>query len=325
LPNQKCVIALIALSICLSISNWSSQTAYTQAATSSLPAIEWTDLFGLGYYNTAHQIIQTQDGGYAVTGMYGRSNPLNVTLVKYNANGNLQWYQSYELQFINYPMNTAFVQTNDSGYAIIGNKYQTLTLTLIKIDANGTIQWNETYPGNYLAWGMTQTKDGGYLITSCTSILTKETYPTKSELLIKTDASGKVQWQKSFKTGNLYTVAQANDGNYVAVGANRLIKLDTSGNILWDKELPPVLPNDPKQYRYSANDIHALTKTTDGGYALAGHAVNENYSNEETSAALLIKTDSKGVIQWNKTYGAEWHTWAFSVAQTRSTTLLQLF
>lgn len=318
--NQGCAIFLItALIVCVGVTlptkTFSDQTAtYGQEATSSSAKIEWDTTFGLGYYNIAHQIIQAKDGDYVVAGMYGRSNPLNATIAKYNANGKLQWYRSYELQFMNYPMNTALLQTNDSGYAIVGNKYQTLALTLIKTDPNGTIQWSQTYPGSYLALGMAQTSDGGYLITAFTSTLSTETH--RKEALIKTDASGKMQWSKTFETGHFKVAVQANDGNYVVAGGNRIVKVDTSGNILWDKELPPVLPNDPQQYRYSANDIYSLTKTTDRGYALAGHAFNKNNSNQETSAAVLIKTDSAGAIQWNKTYGADRQTWIFSIVQT---------
>jgi hypothetical protein len=265
----------------------------------------------LGHYNTAHRIIQTQDGGYAIIGMYGSQNPLNATLVKYDANGNMSWYQSYELQFINYPMNTALLQTKDSGFAIIGNKYQTLNLTLVKTDLKGTIQWSKSYTNDILAWGMTQTSDDGYFIAGTTSYVTTGTH-TKAALL-KIDASGNLQWKK---TGGACAIVQDEKGNYIAAGGDRITKVDISGNTLWDKELPPVLPSDPEHYRWSANYIQAMTKTNDSGYALAGHTFNKNNSGEEASAAVLIKTDSSGAILWNKTYGADRQTWVFSIVQT---------
>jgi hypothetical protein len=61
--------------------------------------------------------------------------------------------------------------------------------------------------------------------------------------------------------------------------------------------------------------MYALVKTSDGGYALAGHAVNSS-RNFSTSAAILIKTDSAGNILWNRTYGVDKQTWAFSIVQT---------
>ncbi len=323
MSNQRHTIVFIAvLFLCLITSlptfTGSNRTATTaQASTASLPVIEWNATFGLGHYNTAHQIIQTKDGGYAVSGMYGSQNPLNVTLVKLDANGNVQWNQSYDLQFINYPLNSAIIQTNDSGYVIIGNQYGTLTLTLIKTDSEGQIQWSQTYPGNYLTWGMTQTHDGGYLITGTTSTLSIETQP--KAVLIKTDASGKMQWSKMYGSSYsdfFHAVVQADDGNYVAVAGDRLVKVDASGNILWDKELPPALPSDPEQYRYSGNDLSALIKTADGGYVLAGRAFNENINGGETAFALIVKTDSAGTIQWNKTYGESGQIWPYAIVQT---------
>jgi hypothetical protein len=63
--------------------------------------------------------------------------------------------------------------------------------------------------------------------------------------------------------------------------------------------------------------MYALVKTSDGGYALAGHSVDKNTMfGAGTLAAALIKTDSSGNIQWSKTYGANKQTWVFSAIQT---------
>ncbi len=315
-------IALTAILItCLGISSLGctqigQAISYSQATSSSdsLPLIDWDIKFGLGHYNTAHKVIETLDGGLAVLGMYGSQNPLNTTLVKLDLNGNVQWHQSFDLQLINYPMNTALVQTDDSGYVIAGNRYQTLNLTLIKTDLTGTIQWTQTYSNDVIAWGMTKTSEGEYLITGSTSYVATGTHP--QAVLIKIDAAGEVQWRKTFGSAYNYVVVEANDGNYIVAGGNRIIKFDTSGNIKWNKELPPALPNDPSEYLYSFNNILAVIKTSDGGYALAGHTSNMKQSNEATSAAIFIKTDTNGNIQWNKTFGVEYQTWMFSVVQT---------
>ena len=318
--NQRAITVLITiLIVCtctvlspITCSNQTTTSAQATTPTNPLPTAAWNATFGLPRYNQAHQIIQTKDGGYAVTGMYGGSIRLNATLVKYDSNGNLLWHQIYDLQFINYPINTGLLQTNDSGYAILGNS-QNIVLTLIKTGANGETQWNQTYPGHYLAWGMTQTSDGGYLITGATSISSIE--GNAQAVLIKTNASGKIEWNKTFGMGYFHAVVQADDGSYVAAGGLRLMKVNASGGIVWDKELPSVRENDQQQYRFSGSDIYALIKTSDGGYALAGHAVNSS-RNFSTSAAILIKTDSAGNILWNRTYGVDKQTWAFSIVQT---------
>ena len=55
----------------------------------------------------------------------------------------------------------------------------------------------------------------------------------------------------------------------------------------------------------SLDDIFSLSKTSDGGYILGGYANTENNVNY-----WIIKTDSQGNKQWDKTYGKE--NWAAS-------------
>jgi hypothetical protein len=318
LHKQKCKIALITgLIICLGTSlssgNFRGQTTtYAQTATSTIsrPLIEWNATFGLGYYNTAYQIIQTQDNGYAVTGMYGPfGSRLNSALVKYDADGNLLWNQSYGIRFFNYPTNTGLLQTTDGGYVLVGNRDIDVTLTLIKTDSEGKSQWNQTYPNvNCLAWGVTQTRDGQYLILGGRG--------DGRGVLIKTDVSGEMKWSKTYEANYFRSVVQADDGNYVAAGGDRIVKVDTSGNIIWDKILPSALPSDPEQYRYSGNDISTLIRTVDGGYALMGRTLNENKNGSGSVFTLIIKTDASGTIQWNSTYGESGRIWPYSVIQT---------
>jgi predicted secreted protein len=59
------------------------------------------------------------------------------------------------------------------------------------------------------------------------------------------------------------------------------------------------------------NEFYSLTKTTDGGYALAG------YTNSSGGYDFwLVKTDSSGTMLWNRTYGGSGEDGAFSVIQT---------
>ncbi len=116
-----------------------AQTAtYAQTSTpsNSAPSLEWNVTFGLSYYNKACEIIQTQDGGYAVTGTCGpMGGTPNVALVKLDAGGNLLWNQTYDLTFTNYPLTTALVQTDDGGFTIVGNHNK--DMVLIKTDSEG--------------------------------------------------------------------------------------------------------------------------------------------------------------------------------------------
>jgi len=315
LPYRKSVFTLLGcLLVCLGASfsalTWSNQTVTcTQTAQVTLPTIEWNATFGLGYYNAAYQIIQTQDGGYAVSGMYGsQGSRLNCALAKYDANGNLLWNHSYDMRFFNIPT-TGLLQTDDGGYAIVGNRDIEVTLAFIKTDSEGIPLWNKTYPGiNCIAWGLIQAHDGGYLISGGQG--------DGKGVFVKIDASGKIQWSKTYEMNGFHRAVQADDGNYVTLGAGRLIKIDTAGNILWNKSIPAVLPNDPEHYLYSINYVEEMIKATDGGYVLLARAVNEDKNRTETRLPLIIKTDATGTIEWNKTYGKTGEIWPYSIIQT---------
>jgi hypothetical protein len=302
---------MVCLGASFSALPWSNQTATcTQTAQVTLPTTEWNATFGLGYYNTAYQIIQTQDGGYAVAGMYGpQGSRLNSAVAKYDANGNLLWNNSYDMRFFNIPT-TGLLQTDDGGYAIVGNRDIDVTLAFIRTDSEGKTLWNQTYPSiNCIANGLTQAPDGGYLISGGRG--------DGKGVFVKIDAIGKMQWSKTYEINGFPRAVQTDDGNYVTLGSGHLIKIDTYGNILWNKSLPaPVLPSDPEYYRYSINYIEEMIKTTDGGYVLLARAVNEDKNGTETRLPLIIKTDSSGTIEWNKTYGESRKIWPTSIVQT---------
>ncbi len=341
---QTVAIVFLITSLACNISplftelTWNSQTI-TEAASSSTntvpPTIEWNQTFGVGYYNTAYCIIQTSDGGYAVTGMYGDSSaPLRCMLVKMDSKGNVLWNQSYDLRFINSPMNTALLQTSDGGYAIVGNDINNVDIKLIKTDQEGKQQWNQTYT-NFnqetiygIAWGMTQTSDGGYIIIGSRAFSLEPEIVEPNLLLIKTNSAGEVQWSRcyeEFEGGNCRCIIQADDGTYVlpinglfyrGEKENRcwIVKIDSSGNMINNVTYSPPPPQSNQQV-YSTIDIYSLIQTSDGGYVLAGNTFRQtDYPGE--SRGLLMKTDSSGNMVWNRTYGETKEDVIYSVIQT---------
>ena len=60
-------------------------------------------------------------------------------------------------------------------------------------------------------------------------------------------------------------------------------------------------------------EVHSVIQTSDGGYALAGWTSSFGASEYDF---WLVKTDSSGNVQWNKTYGGSGHDEAYSVIQT---------
>jgi len=173
---------------------------------------------------------------------------------------------------------------------------------LIKTDANGNLQWDKTFGGseNDYAFAIEIAADGGYLLAGSTS---SKGAGGRDAYLIKTDANGNFQWDKTFGGSDwdyVSVIEIASDGGYLLAGETRskgaggldayLIKTDANGNLQWDKTFGGA----------QGENAYALTIAPDGGYVLAGYTTSKGAG---TYDAYLIKTDSNGNLQWDKTFG----------------------
>ena len=131
-----------------------------------------------------------------------------------------------------------------------------------------------------------------------------------------TDGSPDMEWNKTFggSAGEwAYSVQQTTDGGYIIVGITNsygagyndvwLIKTDSGGNEQWSKTFGG----------YGVDGAYSVQQTTDGGYIIAGVT---NSSGRGYYDTWLIKTDSSGDEQWNKTFGGSGADSANSVQQT---------
>jgi hypothetical protein len=132
--------------------------------------LQWTKTIGGPRGDWGHSIIQTSDGGYAITGYtesFGTGEK-DVYVVKLDANGNLQWTKTIGGE--NDDKGYSIIQTSDGGYAITGPTYSFgaggKDFYVVKLDAKGNLQWTKTIGGTESEIGesLIQTSDGGYAI-----------------------------------------------------------------------------------------------------------------------------------------------------------------
>ncbi len=174
--------------------------------------------------------------------------------------------------------------------------------------------WSKTYGGTNWdkAQALVQTADSGYALAGYTGSYGAGLYDF---WLVKTDTSGNVQWNKTYG-GTLQDEAQAlvqtADSGYALAGYTYtygagsedfwLVKTDLGGDMQWNQT-----------YGGTGEDFaQALVQTDDGGYALAG--LTDSYG--VGFDFWLVKTDSSGNAQWNKTYGGTNADGAWALVKT---------
>jgi len=191
--------------------------------TDAIGNMEWNRTYGGASTDWGHSVEQTSDEGYIVAGYttsFGLAG-VHFWLVKTNATGNMEWNKTYgaggEEAF-------SVQQTSDGGYIVAGYTYSFGAgggdFWLVKTDPAGNEQWNQTYggAGGEMAYSVEQTGDGGYIAAGATDSFGAGS----SDLwLVKTDASGNLQWNKTYGGAGIdmaLSVKQTNDRGYIVAG-----------------------------------------------------------------------------------------------------------
>jgi N-acetylneuraminic acid mutarotase len=136
------------------------------------------------------------------------------------------------------------------------------------------------------------TNDGGFIITG----YGESYWPCEDIILIKTDGSGEVKWNKTFHSntstsfnsiGN--SVIQTKDNGYIITGVTPqdgfcIIKTDSLGNKKWAYKNP------------NYTEGISVIQNKKGDYVAVGNQNNPDH-------IYLINIDNTGTLQWEKRYG----------------------
>ena len=184
----------------------------------------WNKTFGGPEDDYVQSAQQTSDGGYILAGWtYSAGNGgADVWLIKTDPSGDQVWSKTFGGAEDDYGLSVQ--QTSDHGYIVAGWTYSSgagqADVWLIKTDPGGDEAWSKTFGGPDADFGhsVQQTSDGGYIIAG-----NSHSYGTDGSdvWLVKTDASGNEQWNRTFggrEADFSHSAQQTADGGYIVAG-----------------------------------------------------------------------------------------------------------
>jgi Zn-dependent protease len=264
----------------------------------------WNRTYGGPGGEWCYGIIRTSEGNYLLAGAtnsYG-SGGFDVWLVMVDEDGRHLWSKTYGGS--NADAGFAAIEAREGGFAIAG--YRGISagdsdVYLIRTDAQGNVLWERTYPRGITDWGkaIVQTTDGGFAIAGWT----KESSDSKAQaFLLKTDASGTMQWMKTFggSSGDSYGYGLSETvdrgialGGYTAAKGNGgtdlyVVKVDEAGNFQWEKT-----------YGGSKDEYGSAIFPRDDGLLIGGHTSSYDPALWQP---LLVKADDDGDLAWQRVY-----------------------
>jgi hypothetical protein len=246
-------------------------------------------------------------------------------------------------------------QTPDGGFILAGKSFSNayfigdITMSsvggadvwVVKTSSLGIIEWQRKIRGSSMNDSFPKirpTSDGGYIlgIDSDSVLGYDKTEPSKGSSdywILKLDHLGNIVWQKSIGGAgpeSFTNIEQTNDGGYIISGdssstlsgdktENRInnsddywiVKLDAFGNIMWDNTIGGNFNEDNSN----------IKQTLDGGFIISGFS-DSNASVDKTENSYggydywIVKLDSNGIVQWDKTLGGDFQDYCTSIAQS---------
>ncbi|MFA7616312.1 MAG: T9SS type A sorting domain-containing protein [Weeksellaceae bacterium] len=313
------------------------------------PAIEWQESLGGTEDEDRASIQQTTDGGYIVIGgsasndgdVTGNHGSRDYWIVKLDSTGGIQWQKS--LGGSGLDSANSIQQTTDGGYIVAGGStsnngdvtgnHGDIDFWIVKLNSVGNIQWQKSLGGSDwdYAHSIQQTADGGYIVAGDSRSNDGDVTGNHGDgdyWIVKLDSTGNIQWQKSLGGSGWDSatfIQQTTDGGYIVAGGSAsndgdvsgnhgetdywIVKLDNTGDIDWQKSLGG-----------SGEDgAHSIRQTTDGGYIVAGYSWSNDgdvTNNQGNRDYWIVKLDSIGNIDWQKSLGGSGNENAFSAQQT---------
>ncbi len=281
-------------------------------------------------------------GAFSNSGISGDKTEVNMGgwdywVIKLDANGAILWQNTIGGSG-NDLLYYGVQQTRDGGYILGGysssdisgdkslSSFGSEDYWVVKLNPQGAIEWQKTYGGvgSDQLMNLDLSDDNGYILSG---YFNSDISGNKTEngrggwdyWIVKIDSTGIILWQKTLG-GDMdefpFPIQQTYDAGYIVAGhslsgisGNKttedfgeadvwVIKMDKDGEVLWQKNFGG----------NKRDGIISLKQTTEGGYLLgaysgSGISGNKTSINYGMDDCWLIKLDSLGNSEWQKSIG----------------------
>lgn len=265
----------------------------------------WQHTRSVKGFQQCYSIHETRDGG-AILGGWACSCAGNMYLEKITSDGDVQWWTCLGGSCDDYC--EAVIPVNEGGYIMAGWSFifpvDCYQMCLLKVDDMGELEWKKTYGKDTTTYCFSaqQTSDSGFILGGSRWNPLQAAY---NVYIVKTDPDGNTVWDKSYGgTGNdgCFSLQQTSDGGFILAGDTDsyslgcatcdmyLIKVDSQGNLEWFRTFGGK----------GIDGCYSVRQTSDGGYILAG---DSNSFSSSPFDFYLVKTDARGNLEWQRTYG----------------------
>jgi hypothetical protein len=309
---------------------------------SSNNTLEWQKTFGGSEDDRGAEIVQTLDGGFAVLG-FSKSADRDVSanagsqdfwLIKLSNNGTLVWEKNFGFSGGDY--GTTLLETQEGGLLITGvldvsasggqGNARTTEVNhaggdfwVLKLNRRGELEWSKYYGGSFTdtPLGIVKTTDNGFILVGSSDSNDVDIKNNKGSYdfwVIKLSSNGVLLWEKSFGGSEIdeaRAISASHDGSFIVVGDTRssdgdinlnngaadiwVLKISTDGNLIWEKT-----------FGGTGFDVaQSISMTQDNGFVIAGssRSSDNGFTNKGQNDALILKINSEGVLEWQKTIG----------------------
>ncbi|MBN1127565.1 MAG: hypothetical protein JXA71_01160 [Chitinispirillaceae bacterium] len=275
----------------------------------------WPRVWGGPATNDTGCSVIEADGGYALCGNISEPT-LNARWPFLMRTDNLGNPVSYKMFSSTVSKQNAYslVQASDGGYILCGTDSSATTeqLLLLKASIKGdSLEWTAKFSvgggidaSNAITKGVSAfaTKEGGYIACGA-SARRSGSVAVSTPFMVKTNSSGKEEWQKEYMNNALgssavYCVVQTADDGYIIAGeaGSRggtvtdtdllIVKTDAKGDTVWTRT-----------YHRGARDIAMAVRQTTGGYIVGGYTISILSS---TITGFVLKVSEQGDTLWTR-------------------------